>query len=450
MDKICERLLSTYNAGILEDTNDLIQELFHTYSTINANGNKGNTVLMDLIKNYYLTKKTNKTYINKIGGPVSLSLYWSDKYKMYVYVFGEYHSNIIDCDIGIPFNIKNLRHNCGKNKIYNPVTKRCVNQDGFVGKEIIRKVKNEQFIKVENFLLDLFQNTSAFIDFYLETPGYRGNDYIEGRHPWMYGSTRLHQLSTKFYECLSAMKRKNNSLCKLVRVHYIDIRKEEEMVDVNDVSHLRYVYHKISHLSDNVIQDILKSDERIVKTVKKLVTKDINEYQKFWKEQLLQSYILKKEFSRTILPTNIILSFLEKRIIREAMKFREHFQFFLSSFNSNKMNIENIMSGLSMTVSINGIVVDMYTISRIFKKFKNVKNQPERPHNIIIYAGDAHSTTYRKFFKHLGFQMITETDGIPDDYQENNKYYKNSPPYYNCVDISKFKQPFFSEYPPTK
>ena len=49
MDKLCEKLLTTYNASILENTDILGQALFYHYSSKNLRGNKGNTVLMDLI-----------------------------------------------------------------------------------------------------------------------------------------------------------------------------------------------------------------------------------------------------------------------------------------------------------------------------------------------------------------------------------------------------------------
>lgn len=461
MINLCEKLLDTYNASILEETDVLTQALFYHYSSNNALGNKGNTILMDIIRNYYNNKKVTKPIITRIGGPISLSLQWSDKYNMCVYIFGEYHSSRIDCDkakiyYNDEINVDDLRDGCGKNKIRNPVTKRCVKEDGNTGKRIIRKenyrkmIKETQYIKVENFLYDLFQSTPAFIDFYLETPGYTGQDYKAGKHPWENFNMRLSHLSTTFYECLSSIKRKDNPLCKLVRVHYLDIRKDSEMVDVNDVSYLRSVWHKINTLPDIEIKNTLKSDKRIVATIKKLITKDTEEYKRFWKEQLLQSTILKKEFSRTTLPKNIVLEFLETEIIYEAMRIREIFQHTLETFDNDNMDVKNVMYGISHTVSINSTVVDMYTITRLFKKFKNVKNQPESPRNIILYVGDAHATRCRKFLKQLDFKIINETGGIPYDNPSNNKYYKNSPEYNNCVDISNFKQPFFSEYPPKK
>lgn len=446
MDKLCEKLLTTYNASILENTDILGQALFYHYSSKNLRGNKGNTVLMDLITNYYNNKK-KENFSSKIGGPISLSLQWSSKYNMCVYIFGEKHSSEIDCN-----KIKNLQSGCPKNKIRNPITQKCVAKDGITGKEIIKQEKNKLYINVEFFLLGLFQYTPAFIDFYLETPyGYTGQDYVSDRPPFYSGTNRLSQLSTMFYECLNAMKRENNPSCKLVRVHYIDIRNPEQMVDVNDISYLRYIFSRIMYLPDDNDKKVaLKSDSRIVAIIEKLITKDINEYEKFWKKQLTQSSILEKEFSRTILDKKLLLDFLEAEILDEAMVYRERFQNYLASFHTDNMNINNIIRGVQETCSINSIVVDMYAISRMFKKFKNVKNQPERPHNIIIYSGDAHSTRYRKFLKYLDFKTINETGGIPYDYAYRNRYNKNSPSYENCADISNFKQPFFSEYPPTK
>ena len=474
MEEVCDKLTNTYNASILDKENTLTQALFYHSSDTNSNGNKGNTILMNLILNYYANKRMRKNgtlqIYDKIGGPISLTLQWSEKYNMYVYIFGEYHSSKIDCDKTLKtmqtqnIGIEALRDGCGPKKVRNPKTKRCVSESGEIGKQIIEKSKQEQlgvniknndnkthYITVEDFLYELFRTTPAFIDFYLETPGYTGQDYKYGRHPWMYDKQRLSQLSTVFFDCLSAIRRKDNPICRNVRVHYLDIRKEEEMKDVNDVSHLRDVYHKIEHYPDyNKNVKMLKNDKRIVATIKKLVTKNTDEYKKFWEEQLLQSSIVKKELSRTTLPKFVVQDFLEKEIVYAAMQYREQFQYYLASFDSDKMDLKAVLDGIRFTVAVNSVVMDMYTITRMFKKFKNVKNQPERPRNIILYAGDAHSTKCRKFFKQLGFQTITETGGVAYDDYKNNNYHNNKPSYSNCVDISNFKQPFFSEYPPTK
>ena len=463
MEEVCNKLKDTYNASTLNNENTIIQAVFEHISRKNLGGNKGNTTLMKLILNYYDNKRRliNETVYNKIGGPISLTLQWSEEYNMYVYIFGEYHSDKIDCDIapsGGKIDMKSIRDGCGAKKVRNPITKKCVNEDGVLGKNIIKEakeaaLKKEPYIKVETYLKDLFLNTPAFIDFYLETPGYTGQDYLYGAHPWVFGTNRLSKLSANFDDCLRAIKRKDSYLCRNVRVHYLDIRKEDEMKDVNDVSHLRSIFHYIQKnpkLSYSDKLSLLKNDRRIDETIKRLRTPDTDEYINFWKKQLLQSSIVRKEFVRTILPKAVLKDFLEKEIIDSALFYRSIFQKYLKSWDTPEINLDMVLIGISETVLLNALVMDMYTIARMFKKFKNVENQPERPRNIILYAGDAHSTVCRKFLDHLGFKTITKTAGVTYDTRAMNKYWKNSPAYANCVDISQFKQPFFGVYPPTK
>lgn len=55
-------------------------------------------------------------------------------------------------------------------------------------------------------------------------------------------------------------------------------------------------------------------------------------------------------------------------------------------------------------------VMDIYCLSRVFKKFK-IKDdkQPEESYNIIIYAGDLHVESYSNFIRFLGHQAVFET-----------------------------------------
>jgi hypothetical protein len=64
-------------------------------------------------------------------------------------------------------------------------------------------------------------------------------------------------------------------------------------------------------------------------------------------------------------------------------------------------------------------------------------DEPEEPHNIIMYAGDNHSERIRRFlYEKLGFELMSESKGDPEvDF---------------CVDIRNFEQPFFSSWPPKK
>jgi len=61
-------------------------------------------------------------------------------------------------------------------------------------------------------------------------------------------------------------------------------------------------------------------------------------------------------------------------------------------------------------------------------------DQPDKAHNIIIYAGNSHSDIYRKFLTSIGFNQISKTGELDN----------------TCIDMKKIKQPFFSEWPPKK
>ena len=71
------------------------------------------------------------------------------------------------------------------------------------------------------------------------------------------------------------------------------------------------------------------------------------------------------------------------------------------------------------------------------KAYKGAIDHPVKAHNIIIYAGDDHCLRYRKFLKSIGFDVYVRSGdfGITKT---------------TCLDISKFKTPFFSELPPDK
>ena len=94
---------------------------------------------------------------------------------------------------------------------------------------------------------------------------------------------------------------------------------------------------------------------------------------------------------------------------------------------------------------------DGYLLARVFKDFnmdkmdekayKGATHQPNRAHNIIIYAGDAHADNYRNFLSYIGF---TEIDSLGIDLEKPNPYahIPNMPR--NCLDMRNINQPFFS------
>jgi hypothetical protein len=87
------------------------------------------------------------------------------------------------------------------------------------------------------------------------------------------------------------------------------------------------------------------------------------------------------------------------------------------------------------------LLADTYALARIFKNFdmRDMKkkaytgatDQPSNAHNIIIYAGDFHSETYRKFLNSINFEQIARS-GISS--------FENI----TCLNMKKIPQPFFS------
>ena len=80
--------------------------------------------------------------------------------------------------------------------------------------------------------------------------------------------------------------------------------------------------------------------------------------------------------------------------------------------------------------SLNAVIMDVYTVTRMFKVFnvKESESYPKEPRNIIYYAGDGHTVKISIFLKMLGFKRT-------ENYKTDVK---------SCVSMEKTKQPLFS------
>jgi hypothetical protein len=106
---------------------------------------------------------------------------------------------------------------------------------------------------------------------------------------------------------------------------------------------------------------------------------------------------------------------------------------------------------------VNSLIVDGYLLGRVFKTFdidtqdlnkQRPTDEPSEPHNIIIYAGNAHSNNYRRFLeKKLGFITIgcvgKDWRDFPEHMTKEDEE-KEKPIPANCIDMEDFPQPFFS------
>lgn len=128
----------------------------------------------------------------------------------------------------------------------------------------------------------------------------------------------------------------------------------------------------------------------------------------------LEKYFdLKKNFTTKEEINELIDILLNSKI---SLKYKEIIQVTIEAVNklwSFKLKIREYFLNL----------MDAYLIGRVFRNFKNYYSK-----YIIIYTGDYHARKYRKILKILNFELINETRN------ENQ-----------CLDITKFKLPFFQE-----
>lgn len=208
------------------------------------------------------------------------------------------------------------------------------------------------------------------------------------------------------------------------------------------------------------IRDFAK-ESRLAKVLSALGEGTDEEYLAFWREQIFENQFVKKELDRSYMRKEITAFALET-VDREAMEQRSTFVLLYdqaeraldeikeikekqswkdylldpygitSSERSARARYVDAMEGIyKRTVGVNSSMVDIYTLSRIFKVFSGKHDDaPNEPRNIILYYGNAHADRVRKFLKSQGYEMIKAT--------ESPSHIKN------CVNVGNFPTPFFN------
>ena len=195
IENLCNTLVETYNTSVL-DRADIgfkkacLKEAKRCSKTDKAkDGKLQRDVLARLINNHY--KQYNKPISAFIGGPYTLTVQWSEKYKKLIYIFGEQHKNSTDCN-----DIK----------------------ETFIG----------------DYLDELIRNTDVFIDFYIELPGFKGEEYQHRFSDSQFSHQNMFKIGIIFQNCIQKSTRDTYD-CQLARSHYLDIRLSEH-IKLNDVS----------------------------------------------------------------------------------------------------------------------------------------------------------------------------------------------------------------------
>ena len=429
-DNVCDKLTTTYNTNILDSASDIIKEQFLITSLTHRDGNKGKKVLMNLICNHFNKDRPMPRFI---GGPKNLTVHYSKEYNKMIYIFGEYHSEIVDCDIRF-------------------------------GNESIKEkwdVPNSKKMRIEYFLSEFIRTTDAFLDIFVEFPiiPKKEGKYHNFLRPFS-KNIRMNKLLENFKECLQRNTR--TEVCKLARIHYFDIRLFDDRGLLTSSNNTNYFYYKLQNIlffKDERIKKLkLFVEDQVIKEVLiDLSHPDEEEFKKIWINHLTDLSYNKKELQRLQNDDpkmkDTILHFIEKEITETVMKYRDIWKKNVSIINNHEYKVAEFIAAFIIIqdsiMKVNALYTDLYTLLRIFKTFnmselkekayKEATDQPDKAHNIIIYGGDFHGQTYRKFFTEvLNFDKL-EVAGKEEPYKHiGEKMY--------CIDMKTIKQPLFSKY----
>ena len=443
MESLCKELVDTYNTNVLDNCKDkeLIDE-FMKVSEQHRNGDEGKKVLMNLIYNHFSPdmKKPEPLFI---GGPETLSVHWSDTHKKIIYIFGEHHSSMMECD-------KLKKEDIGE-KWDVPGAKR---------------------MSAEYFFGELIRTTDTFIDIFFEFPAMKmkSKEYSDG-FVGFYKTYRINKIFEKFKDCVEYSKRSARK-CKLSRVHYFDTRKYDsgkgDVVGTNIISWFRLYTFNITNTFYKEawagrFKFLFEKHECYTRMIKILGSFDDKLISQFLISQTLtENKYTEKELDKFDSDNPyflLIISFMEEEykdsINNYKLLWKKEGEIILKYLKPEKETpptdeefIKSYMNIYNSTVGVNAINSDIYLLSRLFKDFDLTKmeekayvgatDQPVRATNVIIYTGDRHAERYRKFLKEkLNFDQIAQS-GLPKT---------DKKPIY-CLDMKTIPQPLFSTWPP--
>ena len=435
---LCENLKNTYDVSLIDLMTPELKEAFKTNTTSLtdiARCSNGRPVLATLIHNYY-TKLTKKPIAKFISGPKNLTVHWSLDYNKLIYVFGESHVTSTNCLSKFP------------------------------------GLQYSDIMSIEDYISHLYTNPYTYIDLVAEFPALKIGQYeyasdILSFRPFASQEFTLYKLFEKAKICVNPNTR-SDPACRLGRVHFFDVRTHNSATGeaVDTMSQFFIDFFRGTFEDDQYIDRILMSWKKTLTHIKAFYKPvfDLENACSFFNVFIFQNKYNLKELETLIdakdsenLGKNlreILEKFIRDEVkvcIRDSSKVVQDNIHILADYDNKTFNNVNksLRTGVrdslnifkNFLTSVVAITADVYMLSRIFKEFKFSKlpflgatpgDQPNQMHNIIIYAGDAHSQRCRRFLQSLDFEEVGKTGQ-----SENNNDYDS------CIDMKNIRQPFF-------
>lgn len=395
--KICE----TYDTSLLDKLSPEVKKIlepklddaFEQYDNTNVFGG-----LAHIIYNHLYPPASLK--YDYLSGPVKLTVHYSEKYKKYIYIFGEIH-------------IKN---------------EKCL--------------EHKHSSTMANFLSNVVRNSDKFIDIFIEQP------ILHRETTKLFAGGIIGDITDKFGSSCTEIEKTCWNYPNL-RYHYTDIRK-------NTSDHLLYLIHVLlrpltegrlygGETLDNIIK-LYEDNQKYFKDVTTLITEVDKRYKNFKLEKQLEH--IKNNDVKTKL-----IQYIEHNINMQANK-DNSYNIALSlekmidilkmvKKQATSDNVESLLLKTDIIKHADNLYMgmlkslvyymDMYLLARLFREFKSKRGfNSHEPKYVIIYAGNSHAEHYREFLKILDFDMLKEI-------KVSNKYD-------NCIDIRELNQPLFPLY----
>jgi hypothetical protein len=449
---IIKTVCSTFNVSLFSSLSDKTKLLISTFITTNVNlrfgGSNAQKALLQMLYNYIFPIFQPKTQF--IEGPVALTEFYSEKYLMRVYVFGEVHVKERLCDLS-------------SNQINN--------------------------IRIDNYLYETCKYSSKFIDLFIERGYFKSSKGVPSLGSSSYF---IDYISHKFGLCRSPLK-ENKCPIPNLRLHLSDTRDYEaygnkkEIIDYIKLAETSNVFSIIlkiivKNLTDNDMAEIRKiiNDTYLgyrflgnylydykglilhfvdyFEGLYSFLSKDINSFIiKLFEEAKINKQLnnIKYEEVRDILlgwyRQKIVGIIKAKPNLANLRLFIEELKELANGTNKNsymmrhsdgrevKVQIDpdliNYIADIRDILAFSVPLFDLYLMARVFRTFTLIQGQYSlSPKNIIIYSGNSHANNQRELFKLLGFEVLFhKEDKINEDEISNQ-----------CLDVSELKQPLFT------
>jgi hypothetical protein len=239
----------------------------------------------------------------------------------------------------------------------------------------------------------LVYDEDVLYDFYFEVD-YINKNIKENKYS---KNSILARIRADFTNCLSLEK---NCEYENLRAHYCDFRSKFPVI-------YEFEFLKLH----SFLSDYQYNDGEIDISKYESINDPITYFKKHNEmvEKFLKDDIIQKELSKSIYREEILMfiSIVDKINTKTILEFIDKNKKLFDDGIFTRHNSKDYLKYLNYYNLLYGVVMDIYTLARMFKIFGN----DSIAENIIFYGGDHHCNLYRKFLAFIGAKKTIDIKG---------------------------------------